>query len=87
MRLQFWTRRKDLEMYPMANLTLLDKCKVCLFFPPVAKSTPICFPTFNWDLDTLPLRSASSEVNAYQMDLSSSDFRSMSSLAQRPSCS
>lgn len=34
--------------------------------------------TFNWDLDTLPHFSTSSEVKAYQMDLSSSDLKSMS---------
>lgn len=34
--------------------------------------------TFSWDLDTLPLLSRSRAVKPYQMDLSSSDRRSMS---------
>lgn len=38
--------------------------------------------TFSCDLETFPHFSTSSEVNAYQMDLSSSDFRSI--FAERP---
>lgn len=34
--------------------------------------------TFNCDLDTFPHLSTSSDVKAYQMDLRSSDFKSMS---------
>lgn len=40
--------------------------------------------TLSWDLETLPLFSTSSAVNAYQMDLSSSLRRAMAEAPARP---
>ncbi len=46
--------------------------------PPPHTHTPPPWLTLSWDLDTLPLFSRSRAVKPYQMDLSSSDRRSMS---------
>lgn len=59
----------------MNNTEKKNKNKKTTIKDPDCQFSPL---TFSWDLDTLPLLSRSRAVKPYQMDLSSSERRSMS---------